>query len=102
MMKIRQQQEGTCTNINKQKALLFHNNNNTISHTNRDENVIKRSLIHMANYGLHNYERDESPVSVISHSATVVSQPSSASTSMDHHLHHLIINPNNIANPSLI
>lgn len=89
---MRQQQDSTHINkINKQKALFLHNNNKGSS-ISQSEACIKGGLINMAtsNYAV-DYDRDESPVSVISHSASVISQPSSACTSMEHHL---MLNPN--------
>ncbi|KAI5082035.1 hypothetical protein GOP47_0001778 [Adiantum capillus-veneris] len=100
-MKVRQQQqlaEGTTStpihisrlSLNKLRPL-------------GSEGLLKEGFNSMSNCSANDYlERDESPISVISHSATIVSQPSSACTSMEHHLSRLIRNPNRqrITNPS--
>ncbi|MCO5614689.1 hypothetical protein L7F22_068973 [Adiantum nelumboides] len=92
MMKLRQQQqlEGTIP-IHISKRIALPSLNKTPF---GGERPVKEGFFGMLNYGVCVYERDESPVSVISHSATIVSQPSSACTSMEHHLNQLIGNPN--------
>ncbi|MCO5573730.1 hypothetical protein L7F22_027504 [Adiantum nelumboides] len=92
MMKLRQQQqlEGTIP-IHISKRIALPSLNKTPF---GGERPVKEGFFGMLNHGASAYERDESPVSVISHSATIVSQPSSACTSMEHHLNQLIGNPN--------
>lgn len=88
-MRQQQQLKGTSINMSKQTALL-----NSFKRPIGNGEFVKDGFISMATFGVNEYERNESPVSVISHSATIVSQPSSACTSMEHQFNHHISDPN--------